>query len=276
MLALRLGRAVCRSRLHRRCTTISWALASFFAFLFLLCGSARLARFNVQKNPIPKNPGRPRSQVFRRLADPGSRRHGGVRGLRGGFEPITYWPFAVAWMVLLGLLSFLMVSTWRYYSFKEFNLMRPRSPLIGHRGGRPDCPHLALFATCSGHVCRVLCRERHRHPHRRHHPRATCGPRPPDSRSTRLAKTESLALIGSETLLGREIRDLLSGNYLGHELRLVAAETEEAGKLTEQAGEPALVTPLAQDRSRICARRFFWRAPSSRSKKSATLPPALT
>jgi aspartate-semialdehyde dehydrogenase len=62
-----------------------------------------------------------------------------------------------------------------------------------------------------------------------------------------LAKTESLALIGSETLMGREIRDLLSGSILGHELRLIAAETEEAGKLTAQAGEPTLVTPLAGD-----------------------------
>jgi len=62
-----------------------------------------------------------------------------------------------------------------------------------------------------------------------------------------LAKGESLALIGSETLLGREIRDLLSGSILGHELRLIAAESEEAGKLTEQAGEPALVTPLAAE-----------------------------
>src|SRR2546422_7705942 len=29
----------------------------FISFLFLLCGSARLARFNIQKNPVPKNPG---------------------------------------------------------------------------------------------------------------------------------------------------------------------------------------------------------------------------
>jgi len=32
-------------------------------------------------------------------------------------------------MCLLALLSFLMVSTWRYRSFKDLNLMRPRSPL---------------------------------------------------------------------------------------------------------------------------------------------------
>src|SRR5262249_14950073 len=32
-------------------------LGYFVAFMFLLCGSLRLARFNVQKNPIPSNPG---------------------------------------------------------------------------------------------------------------------------------------------------------------------------------------------------------------------------
>jgi CDP-diacylglycerol--serine O-phosphatidyltransferase len=31
---------------------------------------------------------------------------------------------------LLGILAFLMVSTWRYPSFKDLNLLQPRSPLI--------------------------------------------------------------------------------------------------------------------------------------------------
>jgi CDP-diacylglycerol--serine O-phosphatidyltransferase len=38
--------------------------AYFIAFLFLLCGAARLARFNIQKNPVPKNPGRPDRKYF--------------------------------------------------------------------------------------------------------------------------------------------------------------------------------------------------------------------
>src|SRR5512135_3461628 len=44
----------------------------FIAFLFLLCGAARLARFNVQKNPIPKNPGRPDRRYFVGLPIPGA------------------------------------------------------------------------------------------------------------------------------------------------------------------------------------------------------------
>jgi CDP-diacylglycerol--serine O-phosphatidyltransferase len=44
--------------------------------------------------------------------------------------PLRWWPAAVAWLLLLALLSFLMVSTWRYRSFKDFSLLRPRSPLM--------------------------------------------------------------------------------------------------------------------------------------------------
>ena len=36
----------------------------------------------------------------------------------------------MAWLALLALLGFLMVSTWRYYSFKGINLSRAYSPLI--------------------------------------------------------------------------------------------------------------------------------------------------
>ena len=59
-----------------------------------------------------------------------------------------------------------------------------------------------------------------------------------------MAKAAAIALVGSESLIGREIRDLLSGNSLGQDLKLIAAQDEETGKLTEQAGEPAIVVPL--------------------------------
>jgi CDP-diacylglycerol--serine O-phosphatidyltransferase len=100
------------------------------AFLFLLCGAARLARFNVQKNPIPKNPGRPNRKYFVGLPIPGAA--GTVAASVYAFygKPIGYWPIAVLWLGLLGLLGFLMVSTWRYYSFKGLSLRQPHTPLI--------------------------------------------------------------------------------------------------------------------------------------------------
>ena len=36
----------------------------------------------------------------------------------------------MAWLALLLLLGFLMVSTWRYYSGKGLNLSRPYTPLL--------------------------------------------------------------------------------------------------------------------------------------------------
>jgi CDP-diacylglycerol--serine O-phosphatidyltransferase len=43
--------------------------------------------------------------------------------------PLEWWIFSVAWLSLTGLLAFLMVSTWRYPSFKDLALTRPLSPL---------------------------------------------------------------------------------------------------------------------------------------------------
>jgi CDP-diacylglycerol--serine O-phosphatidyltransferase len=104
-------------------------VGSFIVFLFLLCGAARLARFNVQKNPVPKNPGRPNRKYFVGLPIPAAASLVAAVVYACDSTPLTYLPFAIAWLVLLGLLSFLMVSTWRYYSFKDINLLRPRSSL---------------------------------------------------------------------------------------------------------------------------------------------------
>jgi CDP-diacylglycerol--serine O-phosphatidyltransferase len=102
----------------------------FVAFLFLLCGAARLARFNVQKNPIPKNPGRPDRKYFVGLPIPAAAGMVAAVVYAADGKPIAWWPLSVAWLALLALLGFLMVSTWRYYSFKGVGLHTPYTPLI--------------------------------------------------------------------------------------------------------------------------------------------------
>ena len=102
----------------------------FFSFLFLLCGAARLARFNITKNPIPKNPGRPDRKYFVGLPIPSAAAVVAAVVYASNSEPLRWWVFSAAWLALLALLSFLMVSTWRYPSFKDINLARPRSPLM--------------------------------------------------------------------------------------------------------------------------------------------------
>ncbi len=101
----------------------------FVAFLFLLCGAARLARFNIQKNPIPKNPGRPDRKYFVGLPIPAGASAVVAVIYAAGSEPIHNWILSTLWLGLLALLSFLMVCTWRYPSFKDLSLLRPRSPL---------------------------------------------------------------------------------------------------------------------------------------------------
>jgi CDP-diacylglycerol--serine O-phosphatidyltransferase len=100
------------------------------AFLFLLCGACRLARFNVQKNPIPKNPGRPDRKYFVGLPIPAGAAMVAAVVWACDSEPLRWWPLAVAWLALLSLLGFLMVSTWRYYSFKGISFSKAYSPLI--------------------------------------------------------------------------------------------------------------------------------------------------
>jgi CDP-diacylglycerol---serine O-phosphatidyltransferase len=102
----------------------------FVAFLFLLCGACRLARFNIQKNPVPKNPGRPDRKYFVGLPIPAAAAMVAAVVYAADAEPIRWWPLSLLWLGLLALLGFLMVSTWRYYSFKGINLSKAYSPLI--------------------------------------------------------------------------------------------------------------------------------------------------
>lgn len=59
-----------------------------------------------------------------------------------------------------------------------------------------------------------------------------------------MAKRHTWALVGSESLLGRELRDLIAETRLAVDLKLIAGETEKSGALTEQGGEPALLWRL--------------------------------
>ena len=100
------------------------------AFLFLACGAARLARFNIQKNPVPSNPGAAHRKYFVGLPIPAGACMVAAVIFAAGSEPLTSFTWSAAWLALLAMLSFLMVSTWRYWSFKDLNLLRPRSPLL--------------------------------------------------------------------------------------------------------------------------------------------------
>lgn len=106
------------------------SLGYFCTFLYLTCGAARLARFNVQKDPQPRNPGPAHRKYFVGMPIPPA------AGLLGAFVHFSYgrpiahwWPGGVLWCVLLAGLGFLMISSWRYRSFKELKFLK--EPAIG-------------------------------------------------------------------------------------------------------------------------------------------------
>jgi CDP-diacylglycerol--serine O-phosphatidyltransferase len=96
-------------------------------FLFVVCGASRLARFNIQANPEPSNPGRPGKKYFVGMPIPAAAGvvAATVHLLEG--NPIQTWWMATVWLALIVAAAFLMVSTWRFYSFKDLNL-RNRHP----------------------------------------------------------------------------------------------------------------------------------------------------
>jgi len=97
------------------------------SFVFLITGAARLARFNIQVNPQPSNPGRPGKKYFVGMPIPAG---AGVIAAVVHFskgDPLFTWWLSAVWLLLLLAAGFLMVSTWRFYSFKELDL-RSRHP----------------------------------------------------------------------------------------------------------------------------------------------------
>ncbi len=94
------------------------------SFLFLMAGASRLARFNIQKDPQPSNPGRPGRKYFVGMPIPGG---AGVVAATVHFttgDPLVVWWQAVIWLALLVAVAFLMISTWRFYSFKHVDFRR--------------------------------------------------------------------------------------------------------------------------------------------------------
>lgn len=94
---------------------------AFLCFLFLLGGATRLARFNISHDPVPKNPGRPGRKYFVGMPIPAAAGViAAVVHFFGGI-PVSMPAVAIVWMLLVGFLGFLMVSTWRFWSGKELN-----------------------------------------------------------------------------------------------------------------------------------------------------------
>jgi len=102
-------------------------LGAIASFLFLIAGASRLARFNISANPQPSNPGRPGKKYFVGMPIPaGAGVIAAVVHFQKG-EPPPWWGTSVPWLLLIVMTAYLMVSTWRFYSFKGIDF-RARQP----------------------------------------------------------------------------------------------------------------------------------------------------
>jgi CDP-diacylglycerol---serine O-phosphatidyltransferase len=93
----------------------------FVCFLFLLSGASRLARFNISHDAQPRNPGRPGRKYFVGMPIPAA---AGLLAATVHFNtaiPVEAWWVSIGWLILVAVCSFLMVSTWRFWSGKEIN-----------------------------------------------------------------------------------------------------------------------------------------------------------
>ncbi len=97
-------------------------IGAVVCFLFLICGACRLARFNTSSDAKPKNPGRPDRKYFVGMPIPAA---AGVIAASVHYflgMPVFSAPVAIVWTLVIALVGFLMVSTWRFWSGKEITL----------------------------------------------------------------------------------------------------------------------------------------------------------
>lgn len=100
-------------------------------FAFLICGAWRLARFNIQSAPLAEitEQSGPGHKDFVGLPIPAAA--GVVAAIVHARKyPVTEWYWASLWVLLLCGLSYLMVSTIRYPSFKDIDLRRRRPSTV--------------------------------------------------------------------------------------------------------------------------------------------------
>jgi aspartate-semialdehyde dehydrogenase len=76
----------------------------------------------------------------------------------------------------------------------------------------------------------------------------------------------TISIVGGESLIGRELRDLMAEQHLPVRINLIGLD-EGALTLTEQDGEPAIITPL--DEENLLGSRIVFLAGSTSSSRKA-------
>jgi len=141
-----------------------WQVGRIVTFAYVICGAARLARFNID-SVKPSGDRR----YFVGLPIPAAA--GVVAALvHWAKYPVNDWVFGAVWLGIVGLLAPLMVSRVRYYSFKAVDLRRRRPYVVIivlglivwaiWRFSEPVLLAMALSYALSGPIARLTSRFR--------------------------------------------------------------------------------------------------------------------
>ncbi|MCZ6753034.1 MAG: phosphatidylcholine/phosphatidylserine synthase [Acidobacteria bacterium] len=107
-------------------TTAGWLIS----FLFVICSVSRLARFNIQGAPASSPASRPVHRHFVGLPTPASAGLVAAIVHVNSGNPMSGWLWVPFWLLVLLATSLLMVSRWRYYSFKSIDLQKKRKFVV--------------------------------------------------------------------------------------------------------------------------------------------------
>ena len=234
--------------------------ARSMTFAFLLSGASRLARFNIQVNPQPSNPGRPGRKYFVGMPIPaGAGAVAAVVHLVHG-NPLQIWWLSIGWGVFV---SAIVLSDGEHLALlqPEGNQLSPAAEFSladRHRpGDRADL------------VCLTICLVRagaHLYSFRRDRAALLCIPPADSAASTasgrglsRLMKNDTnipstvrsegghwgglfrVAIVGAATLKGRELKEVLSDrNFPSQDVRLLD-DDESLGQLEAVGDEPTFI-----------------------------------
>jgi aspartate-semialdehyde dehydrogenase len=77
----------------------------------------------------------------------------------------------------------------------------------------------------------------------------------------------TIGIVGGESLLGKEIREVLRSRSVAAHVRLIGSDEEETGKLTAEGDEPAVITAL--DRTNLASADVVVLAGSEASSRKA-------
>ncbi len=96
--------------------------------------------------------------------------------------------------------------------------------------------------------------------------------------SHRIAKPPAIAIVGGESLLGKEVREVLDSSKISANVKLIASSDDIGSILTKQRGEPAVISPLQSADLNTAKLVFLAGSPESSRKayeqvQNATPPP---